>query len=137
MRNLFAATILLGAVLSAGAATAEPEALTNSNALWFENWTTEFNATLKVVAPNGELHEVTAASGTPVFELRGSAIEDGVYVYELSAATAKVIAIVNPQNNGRGDAARDTQNVGITVNGQFIVSRGVIQADAQLMQEEG
>jgi hypothetical protein len=137
MRNLFAATILLGAALSANASMAEPVALTNSNALWFENWKSEFNATLRVVAPNGEFEEVTSTSGTPVFELNRSAVQEGVYTYELSAATAEKIAIVNPQNNGRGEAARDTQNVGIVINGQFIVSRGVIQADAQLIREEG
>lgn len=98
----------------------------NSNTVWFENWVGLNNGTLKITIPGGELVEVFAPSGTPVFELTGREVVDGIYRYELSAATNNEIKIVNPINNGRGDAARDTAAVPFYLSGAFHVARGVI-----------
>ena len=108
------------------ALASEPVAQHNSNALWFENWIDLNNATLKVVAPNGEIMNIYAEAGTPVFQLSGNEVLDGVYSYELSAATSEQVKIVNPVNNGRGDNASDPRGVPFYATGAFTVSRGVI-----------
>lgn len=105
---------------------AEPVEQNNSSALWFENWQGLSNATLKVVAPDGTVTTIFAASGTPVFRLEGAPVQDGVYSYELTAATDNRVAIVNPINNGRGDAASDTVAESFVINGHITVYRGVI-----------
>lgn len=123
--------------LTSTAQAADPISQHNSNAFWFVNWFGLTNATLNVVAPNGEMATVFAASGTPVFELdRGKAM-DGVYQYELTAATEEKLRIVNPQNNGRGDNASDTAAKPFYLTGQFVVSRGVITTPDEMTEEDG
>lgn len=121
-------TLTMAVALSgAGAAwAANPVQQHNSNAVWFENWTGLRNATLTVSMPDGQIATIHAASGTPVFQLTGSEIPDGIYRYELTAATDEQVKIVNPQNNGRGDAASDSLAKPFYLNGHFTVSRGVI-----------
>lgn len=108
------------------AASAEPVKQHNSNAVWFESWGALSNATMVVTAPDGKLTRIEAASGTPVFRLQGGPVLDGVYTYELTAATDKRTPIINPINNGRGDAAKTTVAVSYATNGSFTVYRGVI-----------
>lgn len=105
---------------------ADPLPLHNSNAFWFENWTGLSNAQLKITAPNGEITVIEAQSGTPVYQLSGARVLDGIYTYELSAATDETVQIVNPIDNGRGDAQRDTAAKPFYSTGSFSVSRGVI-----------
>lgn len=107
----------------------------NSNTIWFENWTGLSNGTLKITIPGGELVEVFAASGTPVFALAGREVLDGIYRYELSAATKNEIKITNAIDNGRGDTARDSQSVPFYLSGAFHVSRGVIVQPEQIKEE--
>lgn len=114
------------AMLAGSVQAADPVEQHNSTALWFINWIGLSNATMTVVAPNGEMTRVFAASGTPVFELDRAKAMDGVYYYELSAATETQVKIVNPIDNGRGEAARDTMAEPFYLNGQFVVARGVI-----------
>ena len=118
--------IAVAAILVARVAGAEPVPLTNSNALWFENWTGLSNATLVVSNPEGEISRIESATGTPVFRLTGARVPDGRWDYELRAATDERRRIVNPIDNGRGEAARDTVAVGYTMTGAFFVSGGVI-----------
>ncbi|SNS79259.1 hypothetical protein [Antarctobacter heliothermus] len=123
--------------LSAGMVqAADPVAQHNSTAFWFVNWFGLTNAELDVVAPSGEMTTVFAASGTPVFELDRAKATDGVYNYELTAATEERVKIVNPQNNGRGDAASDTAAKSFYLTGQFVVSRGVITTPDEMTEEE-
>lgn len=118
--------LLLAAAPGLAGPAAAPVAQHNSSAFWFENWTALTNATLKVSAPSGKLTEIFAASGTPVFELdRGEAM-DGVYTFELTAATAEQTAIVNPINDGRGPDAPTSVAVSFYMTGQFQVLRGAI-----------
>lgn len=119
---------LLGLLMLAplSALGASPVEQHNSNAFWFENWTGLRNATLVISAPNGSLTTIVAASGTPVFQLSGAEIADGIYRFELSAATDEQVKILNPQNNGRGAAQTDTMAKSFYLNGSFTVSRGVI-----------
>ncbi len=127
---------LLAGLLALPAAAADPRQQHNSNALWFENWTGLRNATLVVTAPDGRIFEIMAPSGTPVFQLPARDVIDGIYRYELSAATDKTEKIVNPIDNGRGEAASDTVAVPYYATGAFVVSRGVIITPEEI-QEEG
>lgn len=119
---------LAGAVLAltTAAQAAEPVQQHNSNAVWFENWIGLSNASMTVAAPNGKVTNIFAKTGTPVFELTGDEVLDGVYRYELSAATEETREIVNATDNGRGDAQSNTAPIPFYTTGHFVVSRGVI-----------
>jgi len=125
-------TLFLAAPIQA----AEPVQQHNSNAVWFENWTGLSNATLKVVAPDGKITEIFAPNGTPVFQLSGRDVLDGVYRYELNAATDEKETIVNPVDNGRGAAASNSRAKPYAHNGHFIVSRGVIVTPEEIKEED-
>lgn len=135
-------TVILALVLAlflapAPGRAANPVQQHNSNAVWFENWTGLSNATLTVVAPDGRITQIEAASGTPVFQLSGAEVVDGVYRYELRAATQEQVRIVNQIDNGRGEAQRDSAAVPFLLNGSFTVSRGVIITPEDIKEEEG
>jgi hypothetical protein len=135
-RYLIGAAIFSSAFAAAGFADApEPVQQNNSNAVWFENWTGLSNATMTVAMPDGELVTVFAASGTPVFELVGRDVVDGVYRYEITAATEEQVKIVNKIDNGRGDAARDTVSKSFNLAGAFFVTRGVIVQPENIKEE--
>lgn len=132
-------TFLILPVFVAGAGmaiAANPVKQHNSNAVWFENWTGLSNAILIVSAPNGELTTVQADAGTPVFQLSGSDILDGIYRFELRAATEETVKIVNPQNNGRGDSQSDSMSKPYYLTGSFTVSRGVIVTPKDVSEDD-
>ncbi|PCJ07317.1 MAG: hypothetical protein COB16_11565 [Rhodobacteraceae bacterium] len=137
-RSLVRPACLLGALLLAPAAAlaATPVEQHNSNAIWFENWTGLRNATLVVSAPDGSLTTVEAAAGTPVFQLSGAEILDGIYRFELRAATDEQIKILNPQNNGRGEAQLDSKAKPFYMSGHFTVSRGVIIIPEEISESD-
>ncbi len=136
-RSLARPACLLGLLLLAPAAAvaATPVEQHNSNAVWFENWSGLRNASLVVAAPDGSLTTVEAAAGTPVFQLSGAEVLDGIYRYELVAATDEQIKIVNPQNNGRGEAQTDSKAKSFHMNGHFTVSRGVIITPEEITED--
>lgn len=140
-RPHFLTSLLLGAGLSLAAPlaafAADPVQQHNSNAVWFENWIGLSNATLVVMAPDGRFTEISAASGTPVFELDRAEAIDGIYRYELRAATEKTVKIVNPIDSGRGDAQRESEAVPFYASGQFTVERGAIITPKDIKEEEG
>lgn len=116
---------------------ASPVKQHNSNALWFENWVGLNNATLVVSAPDGTLTTIEAVSGTPVFQLSGAEVLDGIYRFELRAATSERETIINPQNNGRGSAQTDTAAKPYYMDGSFTVSRGVIITPEKIAEGDG
>ncbi|APE43692.1 hypothetical protein BOO69_09905 [Sulfitobacter alexandrii] len=132
----FALTATL-AVFSANAAwAADPVQQHNSNAVWFENWIGLSNASMVVAAPNGKITEIFAKSGTPVFELKPGEAQDGVYRYELRAATEEKQEIVNPVDNGRGEMQTEAF-VPFYRTGAFFVERGVIVTPEQIEESDG
>lgn len=137
MKRLFASFAFLIALGGGTAVSAEPQPVqqNNSNAVWFENWIGLTNATMAVATPGGELISLYAASGTPVFELKGNEVLDGIYRYELSAATEEEVKIVNKIDDGRGDAARDTTAKPFYFSGAFVVERGVIVQLEKIAEE--
>ncbi|MEP2718085.1 hypothetical protein [Pseudophaeobacter sp.] len=124
----------LGLATAATALTVDPVEQHNSNAVWFENWSGLSNAQLVVSAPNGKVTEVFAASGTPVFELERGATLDGIYRYELKAATEEQVEIANPIDNGRAEIA-SSQAKAFYMNGSFVVSRGVIITPEEIQED--
>ena len=118
----------------AAALTVDPVEQHNSNAVWFENWSGLSNAQLIVSAPNGKVTEVFAATGTPVYELERGAVQDGIYRYELKAATEEQVEIVNPVDNGRGETATSRAKA-FYMNGFFTVSRGVIITPEEIRED--
>lgn len=132
---LLLAPFLALSLLPASAGAADPVQQHNSNAVWFENWIGLNNATMTIAAPDGRVIDIFAAAGTPVFELeRGTAV-DGVWRYQLRAATTETQKIVNPINNGRGEAAQDSAAVPFHLDGQFVVSRGVIITPEEIRED--
>ncbi|MDQ2092203.1 hypothetical protein NO357_20050 [Marimonas arenosa] len=115
---------------------AEPVEQHNSNAFWFVNWIGLSNATLTVAEPNGHIVKIYAEDGTPVYQLKGE-VQDGVYRYELSAATDKRVKIVNPIDTGREGEQPDTRAVPYYTTGHFVVERGVIITPEEVKEEEG
>lgn len=137
MSCIFKNTILSGAfvVLSTAASfAADPVQIHNSNAVWFENWIGLSNATMVIAAPNGKITELYAKSGTPVFELKAGEAQDGVYRYELRAATEEKREVVNPVDNGRGEAQTESF-VPFYTTGAFFVERGVIITPEEVQEE--
>lgn len=134
-------TVILGLLLSIGTAAAawaaEPVQQHNSNAVWFENWIGLSNASMTVAAPNGKITTIFAETGTPVFQLSEGDVLDGIYRYELSAATDEKVKIVNQVDNGRGEDQSDTVAVPFYMGGHFVVSRGVIITPEETKEEDG
>ena len=115
---------------------AEPVKQHNSNALWFANWIGVYNATLIVSDPSGKTVTLFEKKQTPVFKLSGE-VKDGVYRYELSAATDKTVKLDTKLDNGRGENQKDSSPVPYYAQGHFIVERGVIVPDEKLPREDG
>lgn len=133
--RILATLVAVGLGAAAGAGMPEPVQQHNSNAVWFENWIGLSNAQMTVRLPNGKIETVSATSGTPVYRLSGDKVMDGVYRYEITAASDEVIEIVNPIDNGRGENAKKQQNKPFYMSGQFLVSRNVIITPADIKEE--
>lgn len=136
-KTILSTALCLSVLCVAPLRAAEPVQQHNSYALWFENWAGLSNAMLVVAAPDGRIQTFSAASGTPVFELDPSAPVDGIYRYELRAATEEREKIVNPMNNGRGDAERDTRAKPFYTTGHFVVKDGIIITPEAVEEERG
>jgi len=143
MRALIAGPIMIASLAlalvlggMAPVAAAEPVPQHNTNAFWFENWGDLSNAELRIRMPNGEITNVQAGAGTPVFQLSGQGILDGVYTYELTAATSEKAEVVNQIDNGRGSDASGSAFKPFYKTGSFQVSRGVI-VTPETLNEDG
>jgi hypothetical protein len=113
---------------AAVAETVKPNQQYNSNSVWFENWIGLSNANMRVATPDGDIIDVFAERGSPVFVLRGRTIADGVYRYELRAATQEKVKNRNyNKDSAMGD---DTEYYAkqLYITGSFMVKRGVIVA---------
>jgi opacity protein-like surface antigen len=140
MSRSFLESLLLSASLAIAVAgpahAADPVQQHNSNAVWFENFIGLSNATMVVAAPNGKISQIYAESGTPVFELNPAEAVDGVYRYELRAATEERRTIVNASNLGGDEEQSDPAFVPYYSSGHFVVKRGVIITPKEIKQEE-
>ena len=137
MSNLKTLFPTLAAMLIATAVNAaEPVKQHNSNAIWFVNWIGLKNATLIVAEPSGKIVTIQAESGTPVYKLSGE-VQDGIYRYELTAATEERRKIVNQIDSGRGENQSESEAVPYYGQGHFTVERGVIVPEKEIKEDEG
>ena len=85
------------------------------------------NATLTITGPDGFVIRNFSKTGNPAVDLiKAKANVDGVYTYEITAASSQTVTIRNPQNNGRGSADRGTMKRGVSASGTFVVKGGLI-----------
>ena len=85
------------------------------------------NLTLTISGPNG-LHASTHhRSGSPVIDLRKlGAIDDGEYLYQLTAATDEKLPVRTPLDNGRDGAPTTSILKSVSTSGHFQVKGGTI-----------
>ncbi len=115
---------------------AEPIQRNSSNAVWFENWIGLSNALMRVASPEGEVTDIFAKSGTPVFQLSGARAVDGVYRYELRAATDELIKNRDySRDAGLNSDAQEYIPKPFYRTGSFVVKGGVIQRVEDLVEE--
>ena len=127
------ASLLAGTV--AWAQAPDPVQRNNSRAVWFENWVGLENANMRVASPDGEIKDVFAKTGTPVYELSGAAA-DGVYRYELRAQTDELVKNRNYASNGLEDESEEFVPKPFYRSGVFVVRSGVILRPEDMEQEE-
>ncbi|WP_069301095.1 hypothetical protein [Neptunicoccus sediminis] len=128
--------LFVGLFLAGAAFANEPVERTDTTTLWFESWGSLSNATLVVSGPDGFVTNILAEKGSPKFYLRDAApVTDGVYRYELTAATTEKIKLRNQLNNGRGENQKDEIAKPFQMGGSFVVSRGVITKQEDIVEE--
>ena len=92
----------------------------------FELKGTYLNLTLTVTGPNGLHTSATAASVSPIVDLRRlSAIDDGVYRYNLTGSTGEKLPDRSGLDNGRPRPS-DTRLRIVSTSGMFEVRGGTI-----------
>ena len=124
--------------LAGQALAADPVQQNNTNMVWFDNWIGLSNGMLRVADPEGYITTVTAKDGTPVYQLDADSPLDGVYRYELRAATDEKVK--NRDYNADSEVANNNEeytNVPYYRTGVFIVERGVILRPEEVAEKYG
>ena len=95
------------------------------------------NATITVSGPNGFNTTLFKKHGPPFLNLADlGSLSDGLYKYQISAASSKMARTNKSLNNGRGENARTSKNVGVSQFGLFRIKNGVIENSAALSEGE-
>jgi hypothetical protein len=85
------------------------------------------NATLTVTGPNDYYRQTFSPDKNIALNLAGlGRLADGIYTYEITAATGQTKPVTAGLDNGRGALEPSVQNVGVTVAGTFQVKNGAI-----------
>ncbi|HEX2256149.1 MAG TPA: hypothetical protein VHG92_05495 [Afifellaceae bacterium] len=95
------------------------------------------NVTLSIAGPKGFSATTSVERGNPSLNL-GRGLPDGVYTYQLSAATDEPADVV-PQglDNGRGEGAKDRKPLrDVSTSGSFVVRNGSILPPQALAEEK-
>ena len=95
------------------------------------------NLTLTISGPNGLQASAHSRSGSPLIDLRKlGTIDDGDYLYQLTAGTDETIPVRTALNNGRdgGPTTKTLKNV--STSGQFQVKGGTIVKYDPAVREE-
>lgn len=101
-----------------------------------------FNATLSVSGPDGRVISASAKQGSPAIDISGkNAMGDGVYTYQITAASPQKKMIKADDANGREMSAAQVNmrgemsvSVGAAMSGSFLVQGGRI-VDTSNMKE--
>lgn len=138
MRSAFLSALAIAIAGFSGAAQASEviERIT-SGSISFGGGVGMYNGTMTVAGPDDYYDQFMNENGLPTFTLQEAGkLEDGVYSYTLTAATAERQKIKRAQNNGRGDAAQDTMAVPFSTSGMFLIKNGVIaELDTSVTEE--
>ena len=117
---------------------ADPIQRSSFNAVWFENWVGLSDALMRVASPNGEVTDIFAKNGTPVFRLSGARAVDGIYRYELRASTDELVKNRDySENSGLYGSDQEYIPKPFYKTGSFVVKRGAIQRVEDLVEETG
>jgi hypothetical protein len=86
------------------------------------------NFTFTVTGPAGFSTQEFSGGSAPSLDIRKFGdLPDGVYIYQLSAATdEKVRTFTPPDNNGRDGSPPPTVLQGAALSGSFLLTKGVI-----------
>ncbi len=94
------------------------------------------NATLSVSGPNGFYVRAFSESGSPSIDLiRSGGTADGLYRYEVTAASSETKTTVKPMDNGRGGADDATEKVAVSTSGSFYANGGIIADQAKMIEK--
>ena len=94
------------------------------------------NATLSVSGPNGFHASRFSETGSPSIDLiRSGGTAEGLYKYEVTAASSKTKTNAKPMDNGRGGVDDATETVAASTSGSFFANGGII-ADRASQAEE-
>lgn len=94
------------------------------------------NLTLTISGPNGLYASAHHRTGTPLIDLRKlGAVDDGEYLYQLTAATDAKVADRSGLDNGR-EGGPATILKGVSTSGQFHVKGGAIVKNDPSAREE-
>jgi hypothetical protein len=85
------------------------------------------NLTLTITGPNGINANASSRSGSPLIDLRKlGTLDDGDYVYQLTAATDEKVANRSGLDNGRDGGPNTSILKSVSTSGQFQVKGGAI-----------
>jgi hypothetical protein len=95
------------------------------------------NLTLTVSGPNGLHASAHSRTGSPLIDLRKlGTIDDGDYLYQLTAATDETIPVRTALNNGRDGGPTTKMLKSVSTSGQFQVKSGAIVKYDPSVREE-
>jgi hypothetical protein len=96
------------------------------------------NATLTITGPDGFYRQTFSRSGSVALQLGAAGrLPDGIYNYEVTAATGQKVPNRNTLDNGRGQEPAMVA-VGVTRSGTFLVKNGaIVQTPATLEGASG
>lgn len=85
------------------------------------------NLTLTVSGPNGLHASASSRSGSPLIDLRKlGTVDDGEYLYQLTAATDEKVPVRNGLDNGRDRGPATSMLKHVSTSGNFQVKGGMI-----------
>ena len=95
------------------------------------------NITLTLIGPNGLHASAHARTGSPSIDLRKlGAIDDGDYLYQLTAGTDEKVAVRTALDNGRDGGPTASVLKSVSANGQFQVKGGtIVKVDPSAREE--
>jgi hypothetical protein len=139
-----AATFALAACLAVGpwgAATADDLLTTpqvSAAGVTFQLHGAYSKLTLSIAGPNGFYASGFGESRAPAIDLqRLGPLEDGVYTWQLTAATNEKIKLRTPIADGRGGAPRTELRKGVAASGTFLIKGGTIVKPGPAQERKG
>ena len=95
------------------------------------------NLTLTISGPNGLHASAHSRTGSPLIDLRKlGTIDDGDYLYQLTAATDETIPVRTALNNGRDGGPTTKTLKSVSTSGQFQVKGGaIVKVDPSAREE--